>query len=426
MQRHGRSLLESMPQNYDIHIVGFVESAISASLRNNQRIKVHNITSLRFHHLPFPLYAFLKLSSEFLSLYWLLLLSPSIQSPLTHIFVQNPPSIPIVSIAKFSSIIRRSILLIDWHNFGFSILALKQKNLFVDVYKFIERSIGKMADIHLTVSEAMKACLIEEWRFESERVFVLYDRPTLSFLNATKNESDDALLWSEIEKYFAFKHESVCSAKGRSLWLISSTSWTMDEDLNLLMDDAVMQRIDNLIKEQNQKIVLFVTGKDEGNLRKAFVEKCERLRLKNVQIIPLWLESHKNYIQLLKWCDVGLCFHASSSGLDLPMKVVDMFGVGMPVIAINFNRSKMIKMMKISEANEDKIKTALNELVRHNENGFVFDSSEQLIGYILELYKNENNQMEKFRKNIEKFREHKWENEWKKVMKKTKVFGTDL
>lgn len=52
-------------------------------------------------------------------------------------------------------------------------------------------------------------------------------------------------------------------------------------------------------------------------------------------------------------------------GLDLPMKVVDMFGCGMPVLARRFE--------------------CINELVNENVNGMTFNDSHQLFEQTVSL-----------------------------------------
>ena len=71
-----------------------------------------------------------------------------------------------------------------------------------------------------------------------------------------------------------------------------------------------------------------------------------------------------DYPSVVAAADLGVCMHQSSSGYDLPMKVVDMFSAGLPCLAIGGYPS-------------------LSELVVDGVNGKVFYSSEQLAEQIL-------------------------------------------
>merc|ERR1719387_3377014 len=98
-----------------------------------------------------------------------------------------------------------------------------------------------------------------------------------------------------------------------------------------------------------------------------YEERIRQLQLSaaGIYIFTMWLES-ADYPLLLGSADLGVCLHTSSSGLDLPMKVVDMFGCGLPVCAVDFK--------------------CLSELVVDGKNGRVFHDAEELAEQMYSLF----------------------------------------
>src|SRR4029077_18593749 len=126
-------------------------------------------------------------------------------------------------------------------------------------------------------------------------------------------------------------------------------------------------------------LVMLVTG--DGQRRAEFERRvagpparrraeCERgsaaLRARRVQLRTRWLEP-EDYPRIVGSADLGLCLHRSSSGLDIPMKVADLFGAGVPVCALDYGAS-------------------LAERVRHGDNGLLFSTARQLSDLLFDLF----------------------------------------
>lgn len=149
----------------------------------------------------------------------------------------------------------------------------------------------------------------------------------------------------------------------RPALLVSSTSWTPDEDFGILLKalqqyELRAKKSANKTSKQKEKalpkLLVIVTGK--GPLKDKYMAEIDAMQesWEWVRCISLWLEAEDYpillgqpilrlnlsiltcYLCLLGSADLGVCLHSSSSGLDLPMKVVDMFGCGLPVCALDF------------------------------------------------------------------------------------------
>jgi beta-1,4-mannosyltransferase len=380
-----------------VDLIGYAGSALPQILSEHPRIRCHLLTPApvpfldRFKERFFPAVALARIAIQGLRLLGLLLFV--VRKPQV-VLVQNPPAIPALAVALIAARLRSARLVIDWHNFGYTMLALKlgQSSRLVRAMRRYERALGRRADGHLCVSRAMQAELEKRWGFS--QADVIYDRPADEFIRARAHER--GALRRRLAGIVAAPEISL-DGPLRPAVLVSPTSWTADEDFDLLLD--ALLRCDRAIRERGDEarpfpgLSVFISG--DGPLRRRFEERIRCMDLGKIRIRTLWL-SPEEYPLLLRAADLGLCLHRSSSGLDLPMKVADMLGSGLPICALDYG-------------------PCLAEQLRHGENALLFSTSEQLAEQILDLFEqfpDRTSLLDRLRLNIESSSERRWSEEW--------------
>lgn len=307
---------------------------------------------------------------------------------------QNPPSIPSLAIASLVCFLRNTSLIIDWHNFGYSILALKlgTGHPLTQLSKWYEKTFCKYATAHICVTQVMVSVLKKDFALKAP-LLPLHDRPASHFQPIPDSHAKREFLVSLPEAQSVRE----CLESGNVQVVVSSTSWTPDEDFSILID-ALCQysELASTTKPYLPQVLAIITGK--GPQKDMYLEKISRLeaagRLKKATIRTAWL-SVSDYAQLLASASLGVSLHTSSSGIDLPMKVVDMFGAGLPVAG--WSRFE-----------------AWPELVTEGVNGMGFGSSGELSAILVDLLGNPN-KLEKLRAGAERESSRRWDDEWDPV-----------
>lgn len=264
------------------------------------------------------------------------------------LMLQNPPGVPALALCYFYCKIVKAKFIIDWHNYTWTIMAIgsSSRSILVRFAKTIEFYFGRKSDLNFCVTEAMKQDLLENWDIEAT---VLYDRPPDKFQSISLDKKHDLFqklckIYPEFRSTNGYDEITAFTTKNddgevklrdnRPGLIVSSTSWTPDEDFQILLDALI--EYDKTAATDDMKypkLICAITGK--GPQKAMYQKKIAQLNLKYVKVITPWLEN-EDYPLLLGCADLGVCLHYSSSGLDLPMKVVDMFGCGLPVCAMNF------------------------------------------------------------------------------------------
>jgi beta-1,4-mannosyltransferase len=394
MRYHALALADN---GAEVDLIGYAGSALPQILSAHPRIRCHLMTPTpvpfldRFKERLFPAVSLARIVIQGLRLLGLLLFV--VRKPQV-VLVQNPPAVPALAVALVAARLRSARLVIDWHNFGYSVLALKlgASSRLVGAMRRYERALGRLADGHLAVSRAMQAELKTHWGLAP--VDVIYDRPAEEFVRTRSR--DRGALGRRLAEIVAAPELSLAGPL-RPAVLVSSTSWTADEDFDLLLD--ALSRCDRTLRARGDGargfpgLAVFISG--EGQLRRSFEARVRSMELKNIRIRALWL-APEDYPLLLRAADLGLCLHRSSSGLDLPMKVADMLGAGLPVCALDYG-------------------PCLAEELKHGENALLFSNGTELAQQLLDLFSQlpePSPLLDRLRRNIEAAPQRTWSEEW--------------
>mmetsp|Transcript_13830 Transcript_13830/g.34756 ORF Transcript_13830/g.34756 Transcript_13830/m.34756 type:complete len:476 (-) Transcript_13830:123-1550(-) len=404
MQYHANSLLK---QGHRVSFVGYHGEDLIPALQDNRdgRLNVvrFSVPAPEILRKFLPIYLIWRILSLFLCLLHALLISVPKgfveKRRVDGVLVQNPPAMPLLAVVYLYCNIMAAVngyrpaFIIDWHNLGFTML-LGKNPIFVNIAKLYEKIMAPLATSHMCVTDGMKAFIEKEFGVVPSIVHVLHDCPgTMFYPRLTKDNHElmtklhgklcagcprswyqhldpsyQTLFTENLSNNASNEEGNYVPRQNRPALVTSSTSWTTDEDFGVLLKALV--QLDNKISElqSSLKIVVAVTGK--GPQKGFYQKEIAIINFQNIAILTLWLEP-ADYPRLLACADVGVSLHTSTSGIDLPMKILDNFGCEVPVCAFDF--------------------PCLKELVEDDVNGRTFetvnDLTEQLLALLNQLDK---------------------------------------
>jgi beta-1,4-mannosyltransferase len=212
---------------------------------------------------------------------------------------------------------------------------------------------GARGDAHFCVSEAMKADLDERFGI---RARVLYDRP--------------------------LRH--LAAERGEILTAVCPAGWTADENMGMLIDAIALLPAG--------RIEFHLTGHGPEYAR--LEPRIGKLREAGHAIRTGFL-SDADYWALIARADIGISMHGSSSGLDLAMKVVDLFSGGVPVCAFDYGG-------------------CVREQIREGRTGFLFQNAAGLEAALSRCV-NDPAMLAAMRRDVLENWSATWSEEWKRV-----------
>lgn len=378
MRRHAECLAAA---GVEVDVIGYVDGA--APLPPRARIRVHPLTAPERWRVAPGVARLVSDSLGVVAALW--------RSAPDWVLVQNPPALHVLPIAALLCRWRGGRLMLDWHNFGWTMLALRRGrgSAVVATAGWLERRAARAADAHLCVSAAMRHELAEQCGIAAT---VFRDLPARTFVAAASDggERRVAALLAALDLPAAVAADL---RAGRAALLVSATSWSADEDFTLLTE-ALRLWSSDAAGVGRPHLVVVVSGRGPG--RVAYEREMRAQSLAGVTVRTTWL-CDDDYPRLLAAADLGLCFHRSSSGVDLPMKLADMLGAGLPACVLDYG-------------------PCLREVVRDGENAFLFATAADLAALWRRLLPNRPGELDDVRRRLRASDAPTWEEHWRRCV----------
>jgi beta-1,4-mannosyltransferase len=216
MQYHALALAAA---GHEVDLVGYRGTPPDPAVAADPRIRVHPLPAPWRHRAPrwlVPAATAADVAAQLAMLVGILA-----RARPDTILVQTPPAIPTLPAARLAARATRARLVVDWHNFGGDMLALRlgRGHPAVRVAGAVEGRAGAGADAHLCVSEAMRVELARRFGVAAT---VFRDRPARRVARPADRAATLARLGVEVP------------AGARVV--VTSSSWTLDEDFGLLLE----------------------------------------------------------------------------------------------------------------------------------------------------------------------------------------------
>jgi beta-1,4-mannosyltransferase len=201
MLNHSKAISEVMDEIDEVSLIGYKGSDLRSDIANDKKIKVYYIPddyTRFFKKLPrifFLFSAIIKIIVQVFYLIYTLMTIPKFN----FLILQNPPGIPAIYICSIICFIRRGIFVLDWHNYGYTILQCNGRNrLICYIAKLYEKLYGHSSHINFCVSDAMKENLKDMFGIDA---ITLPDQAMRNVFKRLSIEESHSVL-QKYEEYF--------------------------------------------------------------------------------------------------------------------------------------------------------------------------------------------------------------------------------